>query len=443
MPFRLLIKKKTTNQTKVSQRQQKIKMDRVIEKKKWSRKRILTITGIVAIIVLITASYYFTSGKSKLNVDTDRITISEVKNGTFQEIIPVNGVVLPLTTIYLDAVEGGRVEEKYVDDGAMMKKGQPILKLSNTDLQLALVTQKTDVYNLLTQMQISKNAAEQNTVNKLNQMTDVESELKEAKRIYDLDKYLYDKKAIGSQEYQKAKNDYEYYLQKKKLTQQILQQDSTSTEQQVKQARQLYQGSQNALNVMQEKVGDLIVRAPIDGQLTSLDAEIGESKNKGERLGQIDVMDGYKVRVDIDEHYISRIFNGLRGTFDFNNKTYTLEIKKVFTQVNNGRFQVDMEFVGPVPDGIRRGQTLQIRLALSAERKALLLPKGGFYQQTGGNWIFKVSSDGKTAYRTDIQLGLQNPDYYEVLEGLKPGDKVITSSYDSYGDMQELVLKNQ
>ncbi|MGN6604090.1 MAG: efflux RND transporter periplasmic adaptor subunit [Ginsengibacter sp.] len=417
-------------------------MDRVIEKKKWSRKRILTIAGIVAIVALIGASFYYTSGKSKLNVDTDRITISEVKDGTFQEIIPVNGVVLPLTTIYLDAAEGGRVEEKYVDDGAMMKKGQPILKLSNTDLQLQLVTQKTNVYNLLTQMQISKNAAEQNTVNKLNQMTDVESQLKEAKRVYDLDKYLFDKKAIGSQEYEKAKNDYEYYKQKQNLTQQILEQDSTSTEQQVKQARQLYQGSQNALNVMQEKVGDLIVRAPIDGQLTSLDAEIGESKNKGERLGQIDVMDGYKVRVDIDEHYISRIFNGLRGTFDFNNKTYTLEIKKVYTQVNNGRFQVDMEFVGDVPDGIRRGQTLQIRLALSAERKALLLPKGGFYQQTGGNWIFKVSSDGKTAYRTDIQLGLQNPDYYEVLEGLKPGDKVITSSYENYGDMQELILKN-
>ncbi|HZI68091.1 MAG TPA: HlyD family efflux transporter periplasmic adaptor subunit, partial [Hanamia sp.] len=289
-------------------------MDRVIEKKKWSRKRILTIAGIVAIVALIGASFYYTSGKSKLNVDTDRITISEVKDGTFQEIIPVNGVVLPLTTIYLDAAEGGRVEEKYVDDGAMMKKGQPILKLSNTDLQLQLVTQKTNVYNLLTQMQISKNAAEQNTVNKLNQMTDVESQLKEAKRVYDLDKYLFDKKAIGSQEYEKAKNDYEYYKQKQNLTQQILEQDSTSTEQQVKQARQLYQGSQNALNVMQEKVGDLIVRAPIDGQLTSLDAEIGESKNKGERLGQIDVMDGYKVRVDIDEHYISRIFNGLRGT---------------------------------------------------------------------------------------------------------------------------------
>ena len=417
-------------------------MDRVIEKKKWSRKRILTIAGIVAVVALIGASYYFTSGKSKLNVDTDRITVSEVKKGTFQETIPVNGQVLPLTTIYLDAVEGGRVEEKYVDDGTVMKKGQPILRLSNTDLQLALVTQKTDVYNLLTQMQISKNAAEQNTVSKLNQMTDVESNLKEAQRIYNLDKYLYQKKAIGSQEYEKAKNDYEYYQQKKNLTQQILKQDSSSTEQQLKQARQLYQGSQNALNVMQEKVGDLIVRAPIDGQLTSLDAEIGESKNKGERLGQIDVLDGFKVRVDVDEHYLSRVYTGLKGTFSFNDTTYTLEIKKVYSNITNGRFQVDMEFVGKVPQGIRRGQTLQILLALSDARTAVLLPKGGFYQQTGGNWIFKVSSDGKTAYKTDIQLGLQNPDYYEVIEGLKPGDKVITSSYDNYGDMQELILKN-
>jgi len=416
-------------------------MDRVIEKKKWSSKRILTIVGIVAVVALIAASYYFTSGKSKLNVDTDRVTISEIQKGTFQEFIPVNGVVLPLTTIYLDAVEGGRVEEKYVDDGAMMKKGQPILRLSNTDIQLGLVTQQTNVYNLLTQMQISKNAAQQNTVSKLNQMTDVESELKEAERIYNLDKHLYEQKAIGSQEFQKAKNDYNYYLQKEKLTQQILHQDSLSNEQQIKQSRQAFEGSQNALNVMRQKVGDLIVRAPIDGQLTSLDAEIGQSKNKGERLGQIDVLSGYKVRVDIDEHYISRIFIGLKGEFDFNNKTYKLEIKKVYTRVTNGRFQVDMEFVGDVPQGIRRGQTLQIRLALSDETQALLLPKGGFYQQTGGNWIFKVSADGKTAYKTDIQLGRQNPDYYEVLSGLKPGDKVVTSSYENYGDMQELVLK--
>ncbi len=418
-------------------------MDRVIAKKYWSRKRILTIAGILGVVLLIGASYYFTSGKSRLNVDTERITISEIKKGAFQEFIPVNGVVLPLTTIYLDAIEGGRVEEKYVDDGAMMKKGDPILRLSNTDLQLGLVTQQTNVYNLLTQMQISKNAAQQNTVNNLNQMSDVESLRREAERIYKLDKHLYEEKVIGSQEFLQAENNYNYLTQKKKLTDKILQQDSTSNRQQITQARQSFEGSQTALNVMRQKVGDLIVRSPIDGQLTSLDAEQGQSKNKGERLGQIDVLSGFKVRVDIDEHYISRIFIGLNGDFDFNNKTYKLIIKKVYTQVTNGRFQVDMEFVGEVPQGIRRGQTLQIRLALSDETQAVLLPKGGFYQQTGGNWIFKVKENGNNAYKVDIQLGRQNPDYYEVLQGLKPGEKVVTSSYENYGDMQELVLKKE
>ena len=194
---------------------------------------------------------------------------------------------------------------------------------------------------------------------------------------------------------------------------------------------------------MQKKVGDLIVRAPVDGQLTSLDAEIGQNKNKGERLGQIDVLSGFKVRVEIDEHYISRIFTGLMGDWTNTTGTYQLKIKKVYTQVTNGRFQVDMEFVGKVPDGIRRGQTLQIGLSLSDETTAVLLPKGGFYQQTGGNWIFKVSDDGKKAYKVDIQLGRQNPDFYEVLSGLKPGDKVVTSSYENYGNMEELVLKKE
>jgi HlyD family secretion protein len=390
---------------------------------------------------LIAASLYFTSGKSRLNVDTERITISEIKKGSFQEFIPVNGIVLPVTTIYLDAMEGGRVEEKYVDDGTEMKKGQPILRLSNTDLELGLVTQQTNVYNLLTQMQISRNAAQQNTVNKLNQVTDVESQLKEAERIYNLNKHLYAQKAIGLQEFKQSENNYTYYLQKKNLTKQILKQDSSSNTQQLTQARQSYEGSQNALNVMRKKVGDLIVRAPVDGQLTSLDAEIGQNKNKGERLGQLDVTSGFKVRADIDEHYISRIFPGLMGDFTLSDKTYKLKIKKVYTQVTNGRFQVDMEFTEAVPQGIRRGQTLQIRLALGDETQAILLAKGGFFQQTGGNWIFKVSENGNVAYKVDIQLGRQNPDYYEVLQGLKTGDKVVTSSYENYGNMQELVLK--
>lgn len=418
-------------------------MDRVIQKKKWSTKRIITILIVVGIIALIAGSYYYTSGNSKLNVETDRITISEVKKGPYRDQIPVNGIVLPVTSIYLDATEGGRVEEKYVEDGAIMKKGQPILKLSNTNLQLSLVNQETSVYNLLTQMQISQNAAQQNTVNKLNQMTDVESQLTEAERLYKLNKHLYEQKAIGLQEFKTSENNYNYLRQKKQLTNQILQQDTISNKQQYDQAKQSYAGSQNALSVMRKKVGDLIVRAPIDGQLTSLDAEIGQNKREGERLGQIDVLSGYKVRVNVDEHYISRIFIGLGGEFTFANKTYKLKITKVFTQVTNGNFQVDMVFEGDVPQGIRRGQTLQILLALSDETTAILVPKGGFYQQTGGNWIFKLNESGTVAYKTEIRLGRQNPDYYEVLEGLKPGDKVVTSSYENYGTMQELVLKKQ
>jgi HlyD family secretion protein len=416
-------------------------VDRIIEKKTWNRKRILTIVGILAVVLLIAGAIYKAGGKSKLDVDTERITISEIKKGAFQEFIPVNGVVMPLTTIYLDASEGGRVEEKYVEDGAHLKKGDPILRLSNTDLELTLANQETAVYAEQTQMQISHNSAQQNTISKLNSMADVEVGFKEAERIYKLDKDLYTKKAIGQQEYQSALNNYQYQLKRKNLATQILSQDTSLVKQQEMQSKEQIAHMRSTLDLMRKKVSDLTLRAPIEGQLTSMDAEVGQSKNKGEHLGQIDVLSGFKVRVSIEEHYISRIFTGLMGDFQFAEKTYKLVIKKVFTQVTNGQFQVDMQFVGAIPTGIRKGQTLQVRLALSDETQALLLPKGGFYQQTGGNWIFKVSEDGKTAYKVNIQINRQSPDYYELMEGLKVGDKVITSSYETYGDNQILVLK--
>ncbi len=416
-------------------------VDRVIQKKKWSTKRLMTIAGIAGVVVLVAGSIFFTSGKSKLNVDTERITISEVKKGAFQEFIPVNGVVMPLNTIFLDAVEGGQVEEKYVEDGAMLKRGDPILKLSNIDEELNLATQESSVFGEQTQMQIAHNNAQQNTITKLNQMADVDNAFKEAERVWLLDKKLYEQKAIGLQEYQSAKNAYDYALRRKRLTTQILKQDTALIKQQDIQAQEHYAQMKSALSLMRKKVASLILRAPIDGQLTSLDAEVGQNKNKGEHLGQLDAQNGFKVQVDVEEHYLSRVYAGLKGDFSFADKTYKLVIKKVYTQVTNGRFKVDMQFEGEVPKGIRKGQTLQIRLALSDETTALLLPKGGFYQQTGGNWIFKVSEDGKTAYKVDIQIGRYNTDNYELLRGLKPGDKVITSSYENYGDIQELVLK--
>lgn len=416
-------------------------MDRPIKQKTWNTKRLLTVGGVVALVGLIGASYYFTSGNSKLNVEAERISIFEVKEDTFQEFIPINGTVLPISSIYLDASVGGRVEEKYVEDGAHLRKGDPIMRLSNTDLELSLINQETQVLNLLTQAQIAQTSAQQATINNRNQMADVEQALKEAERVYTLNKKLLAEKAIGSQEYQKSLNEYNYQKERIGLTNQIVRQDEVSNAQKLNQDRETYKRTQSALQLMRQKVGDLILRAPVDGQLTSFDAEIGQNKTAGERLGQIDVLTGFKVRAEIDEHYINRIFPDLKGQFSIDDKTYELRIKKVYTQVKDGRFLVDMEFIGARPESIRRGQTLPIRLALSDKTKAVLLAKGGFNQQTGGNWIFKLDKSGNTAYRTDIQLGRQNPEYYEVLGGLKPGDKVVISSYETYDKIQELSIK--
>jgi len=418
-------------------------MDIPITKKKSTKSKIIMAAALFTVIIFIVLMVSSFSEGSKLNVDAERIIVSSVKEGIFQENIPVNGTVLPITTIYLDALEGGRVEEIFVEDGAIIKQNEPILRLSNTDLELSLVNQETSVYNLLIQMQISQNAASQNTINKLNRMTDVENELIEAERKYKLNKKLYEQKAIGSQEFLEAENNYNYQKQRMKLAQQVLKQDTISTKQEAEQSKSSYDRTQIALDLMRKKVGDLIVRAPVDGQLTSLDAQIGQSKNKGERLGQLDVLSGFKVRADIDEYYISRIYSGQTGSFIFNGNNYNVIIKKVFTQVTNGRFQVDMHFEADIPEGIRRGQSLKIRLALSDEKSALLIPKGSFFQKTGGNWIFKLSDDGETAYKVDIQIGSQNSEYYEVISGLKPGDKIITSSYDNYGDKNELSLNKK
>lgn len=418
-------------------------MDRVIPKKKWSTKRLLTIGGILALALLIFASFYFARGGSKLNVDLDRITISEIKQDKFQESIPQNGTVLPLTTIYLPTPDGGRVAERYVEDGAMLKKGDPILRLENTDVEYSMAQTANTVSSTLSSIQLAKVTADENTVNKLTNFADVELAFKEYERLYVLDEKLYAQHVIGSQEYTTAKNNYEVGKRKLELEKEILHQDTISRAQQAKQDQESFDRAQTTLKIMQEKVNNLILRAPIDGQLTALAAEVGQVLTPGFSVGQIDATNGFLVRLtDVDEHYVNRVFTGQTGTFTLgDSSTYKLKIIKVYTQIANGRFQVDMHFVGKVPQGLRKGQTLQVTLALSDERTAILVPQGGFYQQTGGNWIFKVSDDGKTAYKVDIQLGQKNTDYYEVLSGLKPGDKVVTSSYENYGNMQELVLK--
>ncbi|WP_026463557.1 efflux RND transporter periplasmic adaptor subunit [Adhaeribacter aquaticus] len=417
-------------------------MDVIIKKKKWTPKRIVMLSGTAILVLLVLASFFSTSGKAKLNVDNQRITISEVTKGNFQEFIPIDGVVMPIKTIYLDATEGGTVQTILVEDGTTLAAGQPIIQLSNTDLQLEMVNRETAVFDLINNLQHTRNLMQQNRIQQLNQLADIEFNLTEAKRVFDMNQKLYEDKVIPKQEYFQSKNNYDYQKRKLLLTKQTLRQDSISLHQQIQQMQESVGRMKSNLALMRKKMDDLTIKAPVSGQITSLNAEIGESKTRGQRIGQIDVLNGFKVRANIDQHYISRIFAGQKGDFTFDGKTYELSVKKIFTQVANGQFQVDMEFTKEVPQGIRRGQTLQVRLALSAEKQAVMVPKGGFYQKTGGNWIFKLDESGNKATRIDIRLGSQNPEYYEVLEGLQPGDKVVTSSYENYEDMGELVIKD-
>ncbi len=415
-------------------------MDVILKKKKWTTKRIVSLAMVALVLGLVGTAYFSTNGKAKLNVDTNKITVSTVTKGDFQEFIPLDGVVHPIKTIYLDATEGGTVQQILVEDGATLKKGSPLVQLANTDLQLEMMNRETAVFDLINNMNTTRNQMQQNRILQLNQLADIDYNLRDAERLYDMNKKLYDEKVVPKQDYLQAKYKYDYQVRKRQLTLRTLRQDSLNMSQQLAQMKESVARMQNNLALMRQKMDDLLVKAPVDGQITSLNAEIGELKARGQRLGQIDVLNGFKIRANIDQHYISRVFPGQKATFNFADKDYELNVKKVYTQVTNGQFQVDMEFVGAVPQGIRRGQSLQLRLALSDQKQAVLVPRGGFYQKTGGNWIFKLDASGDKAYRAEIRLGSQNPDYYEVISGLNPGDKVVTSSYENYEDMGELVI---
>ncbi|UOG73045.1 efflux RND transporter periplasmic adaptor subunit [Hymenobacter tibetensis] len=417
-------------------------MDVPIQKKTWTLRKLLLLAGVVLVMGLLAVSFFSTAGPTKLNVDPERITISEVTKGTFQEFISIDGTVMPIKTIYLDATEGGTVKNILVEDGATLTPGQPIIQLANTDLQLEMVNRETAVFDLMNNLQNTRNLMQQNRIQQLNQFADTDYKLREAKRIYELNKNLYEQKVISRQEFNESQNTYQYQVRKRQLTKQTLLQDSVAMRQQINQMQESVGRMQSNLALMHKKMDDLTIKAPVAGRITSLNAEIGELKARGQRIGQIDMLNGLKVRANIDEYYISRIFPGQKGEFTLEGKRYELAVKKIYTQVTKG-LQVDMEFTKETPPSVRRGQTLQVRLALSDQTQAVLVPKGGFNQKTGGNWIFKVSENGATAYKADIRLGRQNPEYFEVLEGLKPGDKVVTSSYEGYEDMGELVLKEK
>lgn len=378
---------------------------------------------------------------AKLNVESDKITISTVAEGDFQEFIPVTGTVLPRTTFYLDAILGGIVENKFVEEGAMLKKGDKILQLSNTNVQLSTLQQETFAYEQINNSRNTRLQIEQNSNALQNALVSANYALINSKEIFDRQKKLREKNLISQQDYEQAENNYHLAIEQGKLAYQSFAADSILKQAQLTQIASSIERLEKNLELIRENIDNLTVKAPISGQLTSLDAETGQSKNPGDQIGQIDALDGFKVRADIDEFYIARVMKGLHASADVDGKTYDLLVTKVYSEVTSGKFQVDMEFDGKIPDGMRRGQTLQIRLQLSERTKALLLPRGGFYQKTGGQWVFVLNGSGREAVRKSISLGRQNPDYFEVLSGLKPGDKVVTSSYDNFGDVEKLILK--
>ena len=379
---------------------------------------------------------------SKLNVEADKITISAVAEGDFQEFIPVTGTILPRTTFYLDAILGGTVENKYVEEGTMLKKGDKIIQLSNTNVQLSTLQQETFTYQQINDARNTRLQIEQNSNALQNAVVSAHYSLINTGEIFERQKAMWEKKLISLQDYQQAENNYHLAIEQHKLAHQSFVADSILKQAQLTQIAASIDRLQKNLELIRQNIDNLTVRAPISGQLTSLIAETGQSKAPGDQIGQIDALDGFKVRADIDEFYIARVVKELHATVEIDAKNYGLIVTKVYPQVTNGKFQVDMEFDGTVPDGIRRGQTLQIRLQLSERTKALLLSRGGFYQKTGGQWVFVLNNSGSEAVKRSISLGRQNPDYFEVLSGIKPGDKVVTSSYDNFGEVDKLIIKH-
>jgi HlyD family secretion protein len=426
-------------------------MDRVLEKKPfYRRRRFWYYSGAGAVFFVLILLIGLDAG-SKLNVDAEKITISTVAEGDFQEFIPVTGTILPRTTFYLDAILGGVVAMKYVEEGAMLKKGDKILQLSNTNVQLNALQQETFTYQQINDARNTRLQIEQNSNALQNALVAANYNLTNASQIYARQEAMWEKKLISEQDFEQAKNNYHLAIDQQTLAHQNFSRDSVLKQNQLRQIGESIDRLQKNLELIREELNNLTVRAPISGQLTSLSAETGQSKSPGDQLGQIDAIDGFKVRADIDEFYIARVTKGLHATVEIDSKNYSLIVTKVYPAVTAGKFQVDMEFSteggsasggdGAVPNGIRRGQTLQIRLQLSERTKALLLPRGGFYQKTGGQWVFALDPSGSHAVRKPISLGRQNPDYFEVLKGLVPGDKVVTSSYDNFGDVNELVIK--
>lgn len=416
-------------------------MDKVIEKKKWPLSRVAKYGGIGIVLLAITYFLIFVGDGKSLNVETKKMRTSLVRFDEFQEFISITGAVQPKLTIYLDAIEGGMVEKIFVEAGAELKEGDPILKLSNTNMLLDIMYREAELVQQSNNLRNSRLSFEQNRLSLLSQLAEINYQLKIKELAYKRKKKLVEQQFISDEEYELAKNSYEYYLEKARITKESHRTDSIFRLQQIDQLEHSLNRMKQNMEIVKDKLDRLTLRAPIDGLLSSLNAEVGEHKSPGQRLGQIDQREGLKVVAQVDEHFISRVNTNLTAKADVAGNEYLLIIKKVYPEVQNGRFEIDLEFDGDIPNNITRGQTLHIKLELGESSEALLVERGGFYRKTGGQWIYVLDEDGETARRREIKVGRMNPYYYEVLEGLNEGERVITSAYDAFGDTDVLNLK--
>ncbi len=416
-------------------------MDRAIKKKTWTPQRIAIGIGALAFVAFSVYSLMLAGRHSSLNVDREKITISKVEKGVFDEFIVVTGVVQPLKTYQLDAIEGGYVAQKLLDGGASVKKGDLILKLENQRLMLDFVNRETEMYDLINNLENTRLRLRQDKFALKKTLSELDYLIQQAKDDHDRNAKLFADNVISQQEFTRTKIAYERLQQQRdiEIENQKFQEENSIT--QIKQLEGTLDRTRLNLSMMKQNLENLSVRAPVSGLLSRVDVEIGASIAAGQNIGQIDDLNGFKMRVEVDEHYISRIFPGLEGSFEFNGKTQQLSVSKVYPEVRNGRFEVDMAFAQSVPDGIRRGQSVPVRLQLGKPAEAVLLSTGGFFSDTGGNWVYVLNESGSRAEKRNISLGRKNPQYFEVLSGLEPGEMVVTSSYENFGDKDVLNLQ--
>jgi HlyD family secretion protein len=416
-------------------------MDRQIEKKKGIRPKhiVFFVSGLIVLFLLF--KMIQSSNVSAVRVENEKITISEVQFSDFDDFIRTNGTVEPISIIYLDAEEGGRVKERLIEEGAMVKKGDVILELENRSLYENIMNSESNLaqkQNMLRQTRI--NFESQRLVSQ-QRVLDSKYDIIKNKRYYEQQKTLFDKDLVSRDIYLEAKENYEHSVELFEINQLRAKNDSLILATEMIQLDQELKKMEKTLALIYERLEDLKVKAPIDGQLGMLDAEIGQSISPGARIGQINVLTDYKINALIDEHYIDRVRRDLAATFERQNNLYNLTVKKVYPEVRNSQFEIDLVFTDERPENIRAGQTYYINLQLGEPQKSLLVGLGGFFNSTGGQWIYVVDPSGDFATKRTIKIGRKNPKYYEVLEGLEKGEKVITSGYDLFGENEKLILR--